>query len=156
MFAAHVVHAVPGRARIRIPAKRGDGLYFSALEAGLKSCAQIASIQVNPHSASVLIVFAEDGNLHVLGQYAQEHGLFDLQEEIVAVGHRPLGAVLSDQLGQANRLIARSSRGHLDVQTLFFLLFLGLGLKQLWRGQVMQPAIPLLWRAMEILKSYQK
>jgi len=27
-----------------------------------------------------------------------------------------------------------------------------LGVKQLWRGNIMQPAIPMLWRAVEILR----
>jgi hypothetical protein len=150
MLPAYVAHAVPGRTRIKIPAKRGDSLFFAKLESGLLRCPDVASVQTNYRAASILITFSAEGSLASVDHYARQHRLFNLENEPLPL--KTVGELISDQVGQVNRLVGTGSRGHLDIQSIFFLLFLGLGLKQLWRGHIMQPAIPLLWRAMEILR----
>ena len=151
LFPAYIVHSVAGRARIRIPAKRGDGLFFANLEAGLQACADVQTAQVNSRAASILITYAPDTNLKSIADYARRHKLFSLRGD-QPVPLKTVGEAFASQLGKADRLIASTSRGHLDSQSIFFLLFLGLGLLQMWRGRIMQPAIPLLWRSLEILK----
>ncbi|MDD5033143.1 MAG: hypothetical protein PHE55_00160, partial [Methylococcaceae bacterium] len=132
-------------------AKRGDGLYFSKLEAGLKHCPQVQTVHVNARAASILIICATDESLDSIGDFAREQSLFDLRSE-QAPPLKTLGEQVAAQINNLDQALATGSRGHLDLQSIFFLLFLGLGLRQMWRGQIMQPAIPLLWRAMEILK----
>lgn len=148
---ASVVHAVPGRARIRISAKRGDGIYFSRLEGGLKGCPGVRSVHGNARAGSVLIHYASGVDLKSIADHARRRRIFNLAGE----PQKPLKTVrevFAWQLQQADRIIATGTRGHVDAESLFFAMFLGLGLLQMWRGQIMQPAIPLLWRAIEILK----
>jgi len=154
MLPAYVTHAVPGRTRIKIPAKRGNGLFFAQLESGLQKCPDIASIQVNHRAGSALITFRAEGSLASVSRYARQHKLFRLENDPPPL--KSVGEILADQLAQVNRLIGAGSRGHIDLQTLFFFLFLVLGMQQVWRGQIMQPAIPLLWRAVGILKNLNK
>lgn len=154
MLPAYVTHAVPGRTRIKIPSKRGNGLFFAQLERDLRKCPDIASIQVNHRAGSALVAFRAEGSLASLNRYARQHQLFRLENDPPPL--KSVGEILAGQLAQINRLIGTGSRGHVDLQTLFFFLFLVLGMQQAWRGQIMQPAIPLLWRAVGILKSLNK
>jgi len=151
LFPAYIVHSVSGRARIKIPAKRGDGFFFATVEDGLKGCGGVQSVQANSRAASVLISYESGSSVKSIADFARRHRLFNLRGDQPAP-LKTVGQIFSSQIGQADRLIATGSRGYLDSQSIFFLLFLGLGLLQFWRGQIMQPAIPLLWRAMEILK----
>lgn len=150
MNAAFLVHSVPGRVRIRIPAKRGDIVYFTALVSALGQCPEVASAKANAHAASILLILVPGGNLEAVRRFAEQHEWFILQ------GDQPesapsLGAVVAEQFNQMDQLIARGTGGHLDMHSLFFMLFLWLGVQQFLRGQIMQPAIPMLWRALEIL-----
>lgn len=150
MLQAHVVHAIPGRARIKLPARRGDGLFFSRLEDFLRRCPGVAEVHSNSRAASALIAFAEHGNLDRLATYARKHRVFRLDHHPPPL--KTVGEQFSARMHEVNQWISTGSRGHLDAHSVFFLLFLALGVKQLWRGNIMQPAIPLLWRAVEILR----
>lgn len=154
MQTAYVTHAVQGRARLKIPAERGNGLFFARLQDGLGHCPDVESIQVNHRAGSALISLAGNGSLVSVGHYARQHHLFALANEPLPL--KTLGQLVSEQVAEVNGLIGTGSRGHVDLQTVFFFVFLLLGAKQLWRGQIMQPAIPLLWRALEILKGINK
>ncbi len=151
LFPAYIVHSVPGRARIRIPAKRGDGLFFANIESILQGCADVQTVQVNGRAGSVLITYGLGSNLKSIANYARRHRLFSLSSDQPAP-LKTVREIFAAQLDRADRLLSSGSRGHLDSQSIFFLLFLGLGLLQMRRGRIMQPAIPLLWRAMEILR----
>jgi hypothetical protein len=151
MLQAHLVHAAPGRARIRIPAKRGDAFFFSELETWLKTCPGVSRIQINPRAASALIHFSGmTAGLTEVARLARQHRIFKLDDKPPPL--KTVAEIVAEQMGQANQLLSTGSRGHLDAQSIFFLLFLALGVKQLWRGNIMQPAIPMLWRAVEILR----
>ena len=156
---AYVVHAVPGRARIKIPGKRGDGPFFARLEAGLLACADVQSVQVNQRAGSVLITtHAEPATLKAVADHARRHRLFGLHGE-AALPAPSVGEVFLDRLQeverlfrQTDRMIAAGSNGRLDLQSLFFLLFLGLGVKRAWGKHLLEPDVPLLWRVVEVLK----
>lgn len=57
---ALVAHALPGRIRLRIPEKKGDGGYFEALLAAIGACQGLAKLVINPATASVLIHYQAD------------------------------------------------------------------------------------------------
>ena len=159
LLPAYLVHAVPGRARIKIPGKRGDGLFFARLEAGLQACPDVQTVQVNERAASVLITHPAQANLKTIADYARQHKLFGLHGED-ALPLPSVTEVFADKLQQtdrmlkqANQLLAEGSGGRLDMQSMFFLLFLGLGMKRMWHT-AMKPDIPLLWRFVEILKGF--
>lgn len=150
MHSAYLVHAVTGRARIRIPARRGDEAYFAGLKIRLAECPLLDSIEINARAASLLVTFADGCGIDTLASQAREQGLFELRKEAPPV--KPLGTLLTEQMQQADRLIGAGAQ-QLDAQSRFVLLFLGLGLQQLVRGQVLQPAIPLLWKVVDLLRN---
>ncbi|MEI6354571.1 MAG: HMA2 domain-containing protein [Methylococcus sp.] len=150
MLTAYVVHTVPGRARIRLPSKRGDALFFGRLEQWLLTCPGIVDVKTNVRAASALLVFEGQGDLAQVAEAARHHRWFRMERNPPPL--KTVGASFSDHLEQLNELITTTTRGHLDTHSVFFLFFLGLGLQQIVRGNVMQPAIPMLWRALEILR----
>lgn len=150
MHSAYLVHAVTDRARIRIPARRGDAAFFAGLKTRLAECPFLASIEINARAASLLVTFTDNCGLDALAKHAREQDLFELRKEAPPV--KPLGTLLTEQMQQADRLIGAGTQ-QLDAQSRFFLLFLGLGLQQVLRGQVLQPAIPLLWKAVDLLRN---
>jgi hypothetical protein len=158
LFPAYIVHAVPGRARIKIPGKRGDGPFFAALEASLQACPAVRAVQVNDRAASVLITHLPQSPLKAIADYARQHRLFGLDGEQALPLPSPVeifadGLKRTDRLlKQADQLIAAGSGGRLDTQSVFFLLFLGLALRRAWRSHLLEPDMPLLWRVVELLK----
>ncbi len=151
MLAAYLVHALPGRARIKIPAKRGNQAYFLELASELGRCAGVVSVQVNPWAASTLVVHAASDVERIAG-YARERRLFDLKMDKEAPPRSSIGEIAASQLDFLDHLLATGSRGNLDLRSAIFLLLIGLALRQIWRGQIVQPALPLLWDALEILR----
>jgi len=151
MFSAYVIHALPGRVRVKIPSKRGDAAYFARLEAELIRCEGVASARSNQRAASVLIAYAGAGGLTGIADFARRKQLFNLQPEHQVPKQQSIKECAAAQMEFLDRLMNTGSRGRVDLPSAFFLLFLVLGLRQMWRGEIMQPAIPLLWRAMEIL-----
>lgn len=160
LLPAYVIHAVPGRARIKIPGKRGDGAFFATLETGLLACPAVQTVQVNAHAASVLITHPPHSPLKSIADYARQHGLFGLHAEAA----QPLPSATeiflarlkqTDQMfKEVDQRLAAGSGGRLDLQSIFFLLFLGLGLQRLWHSRRLKPEVPLLWHIVELLKGF--
>lgn len=151
MYAAYVIHALPGRVRVKIPCKRGDAGYFARLENELVRCEGVASARSNQRAASVLIAYAGAGGLGGIADFARSKQLFDLQSQHQVPKQQSIKECAAAQMEFLDRLMGTGSRGRIDLPSAYFLLFLVLGLRQMWRGEIMQPAIPLLWRAVEIL-----
>jgi hypothetical protein len=152
MLSAYLVHALPGRARIRIPAKRGNQSYFRDLESALGRCADVTSVQVNPTAASALIVYPPAADLQTIANCARERQLFDLKPAVDSPPAQSIGETAASQLDFLDRLLATSSRGNMDLRSAVFLLLIALAMRQIWRGHVMQPAVALLWDAFELLR----
>jgi hypothetical protein len=53
-FAA-TIHAIPGRTRLRIEARRGDDFFFASIATGLSSIAGVDHVEVRALTGSVLI-----------------------------------------------------------------------------------------------------
>jgi hypothetical protein len=52
---AEIVHAMPGRMRLRIPARRGDAVFFASVATGLSTIAGIDKVGTRPLTGSILI-----------------------------------------------------------------------------------------------------
>jgi hypothetical protein len=55
-ISAHVVHCVPGRLRIKIPAARNQIEFFANLQRQLLGAEGVSSVTVNPTAASLVIM----------------------------------------------------------------------------------------------------
>ncbi|HVP79314.1 MAG TPA: hypothetical protein VMV04_15625 [Thermodesulfobacteriota bacterium] len=70
-------HQSPGRLRLRIPSKKGDGLFFQSLKDQLSTLSGVERIDVNPVTGSILLVHSIDAEK--IAQFAREKGLFETQ-----------------------------------------------------------------------------
>ncbi|MBX3517242.1 MAG: hypothetical protein KF815_09905 [Rhodospirillales bacterium] len=145
---AYLSHAITGRARLKIPARRGDQAYFAVLAERLqRDCPGVRSVRVNPLTASVLIEHAEP--LPPLGIFAAGTGLFLL--EATPPPLPPVGPALRSAASALDRSVRRTAGGTWDLWTLLALVLLSLALVQVRRGTVLPPAVSLTWQALTAL-----
>ena len=122
---AEIVHAMAGRARLRIGERRGDAVFFAAMATGLSTIAGVHKVEVRPLTGSLVIqhgpplehiaTAAQDARLFVLGKASA------VPPPIATVGIAPRG-----------------------------LVGLGLGALAVWQlaeGKILPPAITLAWYA---------
>jgi hypothetical protein len=126
---AEIVHAMHGRARLRIAARRGDDRFFTTLAAGLSAHPGVTKVEVAPLTGSVLIRHLAP--FEEIGAAAEKAGLFRLGEA---------------EAGAAPPLLEWPK---LPVDPKLALA-VGLGLAALWQlgqGKALPPALTLLWYA---------
>ena len=147
---AHIDHHLPGRTRLRVPSRRGDGAYFARLCAVLDATEGLRVLACTPMTGSLLLAHA--GQLHELGELAQQAGLFELdpgpqQRASVLQSARAAGVRMDQQLREA-------SAGRLDLRALAVTGLLGASLFQLRRGQYFPSALALLLDAAELVRDW--
>lgn len=146
---ALIVACCDHRVRFRIPCRRNDPLYFEKVAKTLSKHPDVKGIKTNALSASVLVHFGSDYCLQGVVQFAVQKKLFDAGSVVTLP---TLGELVWRRAQQLDVALETLTRGRLNTENVLFLFFLGLGLVQLKRGQIMQPAIPLLWRAISLLR----
>ncbi|MGB5622498.1 MAG: hypothetical protein WBN65_08395 [Gammaproteobacteria bacterium] len=137
---ARLVHAIPGRMRLRLPAMRGDDPYFHSLREALLEQAPGAEVSVSPGTASLLV---EDTGLRPrdLARLAREHGWFTLIRKPGTRPDRPTSSARLTDLLDASRATPS-----------LVAILVALAILQVARGQVMVPALSLLWIAFELVR----
>ncbi|MEA3413284.1 MAG: hypothetical protein U9R74_17375 [Pseudomonadota bacterium] len=143
-----IAHRVRGRVRLRISGGIEDPDYFRELAGKLEALPSVTGVRVNERTGSVVV-------LHPDVPFS------DLEPGFKAIGLptdggqgpavRPAMTPLQHGFSRINRMIAASSSGSVDLRTLFFVGFVLLAIRQILRGNIMAPAIPLLWHAMELV-----
>lgn len=144
---AQLVHQMNGRVRLRIPARKGDHSYFAQLESRLAAHKDVAAVEVNPLTGSVLI--RHRGNAMTVIAYATQQQLFTLTPTSEAA-NVALHTV-SDGLDQLDDAVKRTTRGAFDLNELLFVMLLGISFVQLLRGKIFGPATSILSYAAAIL-----
>lgn len=120
---AQIVHAIPGRARLRIDARRGDAAFFASVATGLSAVHGVSQIEVRPLTASIIIQHA--GPLARISRAAEKARLFVLANSHSAPSPTP--AIWIDP-----KMVAAAGLGVLAIW-------------QLTQGRVLPPAITLAW-----------
>ncbi len=142
---AWVVHRTPGRLRLKIPSKKGDACYFGSLRERFSSLPGIVRTEANPATASFLLL-VEPGRDIALEDSAQ--GLFMLRGE---EPRETLQERTVNRISEINDEVRKFTAGELDLQTIAFVGFLGLGIYQISIGNITAPAwYVALWYAMNI------
>lgn len=164
---AFLEHQLPGRIRLRIPAKRGDCAFFETATQGLAGTAAVKEVVANPETGSLLIRYT--GDIRGLATESAERGIFTVQRAEAAsrtpkpaataapvntavVGLSGLGLYQVTQgraLGSASEIFWNAYGAYriLDNPALALLLC-GLGLWQTLRGDWLGPASALLFYAL--------
>ncbi len=138
---ARIVHALPGRVRMKIGSMRGDKAYFEGLSSALADVDGVRLMGVDPRTATVLLG-CEPGGLEALSEEALRRGVFVLE----------LGQELQspDQGEVAGaRWIWREEA--FDLRVPVALLLILLSLMQMRQGKILSPSVTLLWYAYELL-----
>jgi hypothetical protein len=122
-------HHIPGRARLRVPSRRGDRLYFQHIAETLAGCAAVAAVDANPATAGVLIAY--HGDLRTVLAYARDHSLFKVGRR---ASQMPLGRHLALAFGRLDKRLLSATGGALDLSSVVFLTLFGAGAADLLRG----------------------
>jgi len=153
---AYITHVAKGRVRIKIPSRRGDRAFFSALKDKLPELSSIPGVQrieMNPTTGSVLVIHHLDlkpSDLMMMGGVLEQRGLFKLGA--TDLPGTSISQNIAGTFQKVNQRIADFTKGEIDLPSLAVLGLLGIGLVQIGRGQVMIPAISALWYATTLLK----
>ncbi len=149
---AHLVHASPGRVRIRIPSRKRDEAFFSSLKERIAKFPMIQRVEANPLTGSVLVIHDLNGtdvDLKTISDYTEMSGLFTLQQP--GPDQSSVSEKIATLVSGANDKVRGATAGELDLPTTASLGLLGLGLYQLGRGNVAAPAWHVaFWYALNI------
>src|SRR5579875_402709 len=130
---AELVHQLPGRLRLRVPARRGDAAFFAEMAKRLGGLAGVGAVHANPRSASLLL--EHEGGADALLRAIREHGFLEVVARVAqgkrsrAPMHGP--ATLWPLSGTAAALA-------------------GLGMLQAARGRVIGPASENFWMGFRV------
>ena len=145
---AKIVHLIPGRLRIRVPARSGNRAYFAAAVEKLSSPDRPFSVDINENTGSFLFTGKEIDPV-VIGSQAAEMGLFVLTPP--ARNAVPISRRLVEPLGQLNRSLQRFTRGEVDLAGAAFIGLITVGVVQIVRGNLrLPPWYTAFWYAMGV------
>jgi hypothetical protein len=148
---AEIEHVAPGRARLRIRARKGEYGYFNELATRLEGLDGVTGVTTNPLTGSVLILCDTKATPDAIVAAAQSAGLFKLHKRMAGT---PLALADPQAVVAAmDRRLRHATQDEVSLRSAMFILLLGLGLSQMFRGQVMAPATSLLWYAFTILNA---
>lgn len=135
----------PGRLRFRVPSRRGDSPYFEALKTECAKLSGLKSVEVNPSTASLLLVFDPALELSPDAVAAE----FDLK--LMLSDRMPLEKRVSRQVGLIDSNLRRLTGGELDLGGIAFLGCLAAGVYQVGAGNLAMPAwFVAFWYAMNL------
>jgi hypothetical protein len=145
--AAQVIHQTNGRTRLRVLEKRRDEQYFSIIKKQLAELQGIEMVKTNPLSSSILLLHPESAHEDILADI-EKLKIFELK----GAANAPQNAGVN--LGTLFDSFSGFERGFMgqtqNIHPLLFVLLIGLAIRQILRGEIMAPAIPLLRYAMDI------
>jgi hypothetical protein len=144
--AAHVVHRLPGRLRLRVAAKRGDEAWFDEAATTLAMLPGVVHVAASPRTASVKL--RHEGAPDAVLSAAADRGLFVLVEDDGA-GEGSPAERLRAAAGGVWPSGSRASEGLAAVLALA-------ALRQLWRGDILPPAVTLVAYAATVLATAER
>jgi len=140
---AQVVHRIAGRTRLRISGKRNDMIYFSRLAESIMNCPGVEQASVNPITGSLIVRHAV--SFEEVVSYAQAQQLFQLTDSPPATRLR---ARVAQGLEETSRNLEKVSGGEVDLDGLLIMGLTGLAIHQAIEGNIMAPAVTLIWYAL--------
>jgi hypothetical protein len=144
---AYPVHRTQARIRLRIPERRNDEAFFEELWAELDGIPEPLTVHVNPSTASVLLVHPTLP-FEALEPHLRGSALFTFVDE-PCPSPRALNPLVST-VSAIDRGLAKLTAGSADLRTVLFVAVVALAIRQLLRGELLGPAIPLLLAAVQI------
>jgi cation transport ATPase len=147
---ARVVHALPGRKRLKIEEKRGDEAYFDAVEKALSDSPGVLRVETNYRTGSVVVHHRPDEPSAL--QRAEEQGQFQLATK---ASEAPPGAFSAPSVAANATATRKTSRpkpnaaraDRANLRPLIIMGWMGLGIAQAMEGNIAIPAMAAFWYA---------
>lgn len=143
---AQLAHVMPGRVRVRLPDFRGKAEALAVLEQQLVQSALFERVRANPATGSLVLEF-KGSQQATLARLAEQFPI-ELEPDKPTAARRPAGP-LADPL----RLV---SGRDVNPMLLAATLFSGIGMVQLFRGEIMLPALSAFWYAANAFRFAQQ
>jgi hypothetical protein len=144
---AYIVHRTRGRMRLRVRAKRHDQAYFDALCAELQPLECFDSVRANSNTGSLILRYAESAAAEAESQL-RHSPLLQLTAE--AEPTTPALKPLLSGIYSFDQMIEEESAGLLNLRTLVVIAVALLAIRQIRRGELLGPALPMLWNALTL------
>jgi len=141
---AYIIHSIKGRIRIQIPEKRKDNSFFSSMKQQFERMNAIENITVNDLTGTILLT-GKNIDINTIQMYAQKNALFQIKKKSVAPLllpslPKPLTTILTNPIGSINQFTLKTSNNSVDLAGLFFLSLMGIGVFQIFRGNLILPS----------------
>lgn len=146
---ARVVHALPGRTRLRVRARRGDAAWFEHAAKTLESAPDVDAIVATPFTGSLLV--HHRSSTEALLDWAAKAGLLLLEAE--EGGPDEAEARLQERLARIDPRLARLAEGPWDLRNAAMVALTALGTLQVARGQVLPAGATLLNEALKLFSA---
>ena len=145
---AHIVHQARGRIRLQVREKCKDPAYFETTREQLQGLAGIDEVRTNSTTGSIILLHSLENNTELLKRLPQL-ALFEITDcqQHDASAFTPLRSGLTG----IEQLLRNGTAGSVDLKTVAFIGVMGLTLHQIMRGQVLGPALPMLWNAFSLI-----
>lgn len=144
---AYVVHAMPGRVRVRVPHRKGDAAFFDGMASRLAEIPAVTAVVTNPLTGSVLVHFT--GDIEALAISAM--ALLELSPPPA----QPIMQRVRGEVANVDMTIRRLTNGELDARSVMFCGLLAFSAVQLLRGNILAPAATMLWYTAELARQWQ-
>ncbi len=143
------MHELPGRLRVRVPARQGDRAYFADVAETFDLFREVLAAEGNPRTGSILI--RHEATSARVWAFAETHRLF-----VPETAQAPAPGALDRMLADARQIdgwFRRSSGGELDLGTLVTMGLVGMSAYQIVCGRILAPAVTLSWYAAQQLQA---
>ena len=149
---ADIVHALPGRSRIRVRDRQHDTEFFEHVVSTLRGMEGVGDVTANAITGSVLIVHRD--SWEALGAYAREHQLFELSPPPAPSPPGPrkrLPRTVGDALQSADIGLQFKTRGRADLASVTFGALIAGAVVQAFRGQLLPASATLVAYALRLV-----
>lgn len=146
---AHIIHQLRGRLRLRIKDKRQEPDYFAELCRRIEALDGVTEVSANPNTGSLLLLHPEQSFTDLEPQL-QALELFEIVDA-PASEQSVLMPVFSG-IARIDEGLAAGTSGNFDLRTLAVIGLLGVAVQQIYRGNIVGPAIPMLMSALELAR----
>lgn len=147
---AIVMQDIAGHLRIKVPTKKNDTEYFNMVEKVFGACNNVKSVKVNPANSSIIIKYT--GDFSEISDFAETHHLFQIVEK--KPNTTPIMQICEKGVTKTDGLLNFFTFGQLDLRTIAFVFFVGVGIFQLARGNFVLPSwFTAFWYASKLINT---
>lgn len=133
-----VVHKLEGRVRFKIPVLKGNKELCDELESQLNKISHIQSVETNYVTGTLLIKYGQEIEPTLIVGILIK--LLGLEDQVQKPPHAAVTREFRNIKSSINLAIDEKTRGLLDLRSVFFLVFMALGITKIIKNPTLKPA----------------